>query len=262
MRMSTSDVTFGFVLTRRPLLGVAVLVSLLWPIAASAQQSGNPEEGLYSEEAYTDDEVPGSIDMDLSGMDEEPSEESGGALLLAGKVGGGVPFNDLDLSLIGAVEVGYLFSRSSPSLGVYLDVSYFVPQAEGDSVDARLSEVSSAGDGAYSWHAWQKELSFQPTFLFRLTTLHDVIVPYVGIGPRLYLLETVIEGKAGNERFPISKEKSTKFGFGLPIGAEFTVGPGGIIAELLFQWGPLKHEITGDTHLASGTLWVGYRALL
>ena len=56
--------------------------------------------------------------------------------------------------------------------------------------------------------------------------------------------------------------QSTEFGFGLPLGAEYTLGPGGLIAELLFQWGPLKHDITGDTHLGSASLWVGYRALL
>jgi hypothetical protein len=255
--------------------GLPVLVaSLLLPIATLAQDSEqdfdpdsiDPESGLVGPaepdepvQASDDEAFDPDPDPAYDAPEEEASEESGGAFLLAGKVGGGVPFNGLDVNVAGAVEVGYLFSRRDPSIGVLLDVSYFVPQSEGTAVDPRL--VESMG-GSYDWQAWQKELVFQPTFLYRLTALTDLIIPYVGIGPRIYLLETVVEGTAGGARFPISKEVSTQFGFGVPVGAELPLGPGSLMAELLFQWGPLGHEITGDTHLSSGSLWVGYRALL
>lgn len=253
-------------------VGVASAVAAADPSLARAQDSSDsdnsepppidPEVGLTGDDESLPD---AALDVDASfeiGSSDNMDAPAGGALILAGKFGGGLPFNNLDVGVSGAVEVGYLFSRSDPSLGAYLDVSYFVPHSRGSNVDPRLSDITSDGDGAYSWHARQKELTFQPTFLYRLTMLSKWVVPYVGIGPRIYLLETVVDGKAGDTRFPVSREQSTKIGFGLPLGAEFTLGPGGIIAELLFQWGPLKHEITGDTHLGSASLWVGYRALL
>lgn len=262
----------------RPLLGTGLTLALVLTLNAPADaqdedfdpQELDPEKGLIAEEPpepelaqASDDESPFDTGTDpaFDGPEETPAEEedSGGALLLAGKLGGGLPFNDFDLNVAGAIEVGYLFSRTGTSLGVFLDVSYFVPQAEGTATDMRLS---SADDGGYSWNVWQKELSFQPTLLYRLTFLSRAVVPYVGAGPRVYLLETVVEGRSGDASFPVSRESSTKVGFGLPLGAEITLGPGGVIAELLFQWGPLDHEITGDTHLASTTLWLGYRALL
>lgn len=260
----------------RGLATTALLLALgAWAAHVRAQEI-DPERGLVGEDETestqaADDERPPGIDdgksqagddEDFDAGDEpaasEAEDDRGGAFLLAGKVGGGLPFNDLGFNVAGAIEIGYLFSRSDPSFGVYLDVSYFVPQAEGEAVDARLT----GEDGAYTWHAWQKELTFQPTFVYRLAMLHEIIVPYAGIGPRLYFLETVVDGRAGDESFPVSEEVSMKLGFGVPLGAEFTLGPGAVIGELLFQWGPLPHDITGDTHLASTTLWVGYRALL
>lgn len=239
-------------------LGAIFELSAYAPTAGGqAQDAIDPERGLV-------DESQSAVAIDDERFDAGPddakegSEDTRGAFLFAGKLGGGIPFSELGGTIAGAIEIGYLFRRSDPSFGVYLDVSYFVPQAEGSAVDPRLA---SNGD-EYSWQLWQKELAFQPTFLYRLAMLDEVIVPYAGIGPRLYLLETVIEGEAGGARFPISEEVSTKLGFGLPLGAEITLGPGGVIAELLFQWGPLPHDITGDTHLASASLWVGYRALL
>src|SRR5262249_43940111 len=114
----------------------------------------------------------------------------------------------------------------------------------------------------YDWELRQKELVLQPTFLYRFTWLTDAVVPFVGIGPRMYLLESVVRGSSGGQTFQDTKETSTKFGFGIPVGAELPLGPGGLMAELLFQWGPLDHRATGDTHLAAMSLFLGYRALL
>jgi hypothetical protein len=107
--------------------------------------------------------------------------------------------------------------------------------------------------------AAQKELVLQPTFLYRLTS-DSALVPFAGLGPRIYLLETVAEGKANGEVIQESHERSTKFGVGLPLGVEYTLGPGGLMAELLFEWGPLEHRVTGDTSLLAATLQLGYRA--
>jgi hypothetical protein len=137
-----------------------------------------------------------------------------------------------------------------------LDVSYTVPHKDGTASDARII------GGSYSWELTQKELVFQPTFLYRITGVAGDLVPFVGIGPRIYLLETVVEGKAGDAKIMETKEHSTKFGVGLPLGIEYELGPGGLLAELLFQYGPLNHTITGSTNLGGATLQIGYRALL
>ena len=198
-------------------------------------------------------------------MDDEPGKagerDDSAAILAAGKVGGIIPFNGLGPFVNFGIEVGYIFGGTDRSIGALIDFTYTVPHADGtQSEDFDPPRVEG---GEYSWELTQKELVLQPTFLYRFTLLDWApITPYVGIGPRIYFLESVIEGEAGGEPFGETPERSTKFGVGLPLGAEYELGPGGLFAELLFQWGPMDHRITGETHLASGTLFLGYRALL
>jgi hypothetical protein len=72
----------------------------------------------------------------------------------------------------------------------------------------------------------------------------------------------VVRGKSGGEAFQDTPERSMKFGFGVPLGAELALGPGGLFGELFPQWAPMKHTTTGDTHLGGMSLFVGYRAAL
>ena len=111
------------------------------------------------------------------------------------------------------------------------------------------------------WRLQQTQVTLQPTFLYRMTSLSDVVVPYGGIGPRIYMLETVEDGSAGGEPFPTATEQSTEFGLGVPLGIEIGMGPGAMMAEFLFQWGPLDHTITGDSNVGTVTMWLGYRAI-
>jgi hypothetical protein len=83
-----------------------------------------------------------------------------------------------------------------------------------------------------------------------------------GIGPRMYFLESVVRGDAGGEPFQDTAERSMKFGFGVPLGAEYELGPGGIFAEFLLQWAPVDHTTTGDTHLGGSSLYLGYRVAI
>jgi hypothetical protein len=183
-------------------------------------------------------------------------DEQKGALLLAGKLGGNKELNDLGLFVAGAIEVGYVFGGTKRRIGALLDVAYTAPLAEGDAKDARLTT------GEYHWELRQKMLTLQPTFLYRLTRMVEPIVPYAGIGPRIFLLQSVTRGKSGDATFPDTKEQSTKFGLGIPLGAEYRLGPGGVLLEVAFQWAPITHETTGEASLAGFHLWLGYRALL
>jgi len=183
----------------------------------------------------------------------QAEEERGGAFLVAGKVGGIAPITRLTPHAIGAVELGYFFG-SSRALFAHLETSYAVPQVSGTDPDPRVPGES------YDWELWQKQLVFQPTIGYRFNQLFWKVTPYAGIGPRLYLLETVTEGAADGQDFGTTKETSTMVGFGIPVGAELELGPGGVFAELQFQWAPLDHRITGDSNLGSGNLFLGYRA--
>lgn len=186
---------------------------------------------------------------------EDAPAPSRGAFVVAGKVGGLVPFSKLSAHVIGSLELGYAFGPGRSLVG-YLDVSYAVPQADGEATDPRVPSQK------WSYELWQKQLVLQPSFAYRFTKLVPRLTPYVGIGPRIYFLETVTEGKAGGQAFGTSYERSTRLGVGVPLGVEWALGPGGLTAEILLQWAPLDHRITGDTNLGSGTLFLGYRALL
>lgn len=194
-----------------------------------------------------------SVSTDDLGKDGKTSDSS--AFLAAGKVGGIVPFGHMKPFVAGAVELGWIFGGTKQRIGALLDVSYTTPKQDSTEKDPRVPT------GSYTWKLTQKELVLQPTFLYRFTGLGK-ITPYAGIGPRIYFLETDIEGTGGSQAFMETKEKSTKFGVGLPLGAELALGPGGLFAEVLLQYGPLDHRITGDTNTGGATLWLGYRALL
>jgi hypothetical protein len=178
------------------------------------------------------------------------------AFLAGVKLGGIYSFNGLGPFVAGGIELGWVFAGTGRSLAVMLDVSYATPKGD-DTAPDELARVS----GDWSWEVTQKELTLQPTLLYRLTALGSV-VPFIGVGPRVYLLETTSRGSAGGQEFGEHQERSTKFGAGLPLGAELTLGPGGLFAELLFEWAPIDHRITGDSNLMATSLFIGYRALL
>ncbi|HET8934222.1 MAG TPA: hypothetical protein VFN67_12305 [Polyangiales bacterium] len=183
-----------------------------------------------------------------------------GYVLLGAKVGGLASFNGLDPFVHGAIEAGYVFPALNRGLGAYLQVEYSAPSTDGKVNEA--FDRDRVPGGAYNWHIRQQELVLAPTFLYRLTMLSDVITPYVGVGPRIYLIKDTTRGDANGVSIDETTEKSTKWGLGLPLGAELALGPGKLIGELMFQWGPLAHTLTGDTHLGGASLAIGYRMLL
>jgi hypothetical protein len=76
------------------------------------------------------------------------------------------------------------------------------------------------------------------------------------------MLESVTEGKAGSVELLETTEQPTKVGVGAPIGAGYLIGPGGALAELLFQYNPIDHKSSGSASLTSSTLWLGHRFML
>jgi hypothetical protein len=199
--------------------------------------------------------------VQLSASSTTEGEGAAGAVLLAGKFGGIASFNGLSPFPHFGIEAGYRFGALGGRLAAVLAAEYTAPSATGKQTEAFAPERIPGG-GSYSWELRQKELVLQPTFFYRLTGLVERLTPYAGIGPRFYFLESVVRGKAGDQSFQDTPERSMKLGFGVPLGVELELGPGGLFGELLPQWAPMKHTTTGDSHLGGTSLFVGYRAAL
>ena len=186
----------------------------------------------------------------------QEAEPEPGGVLLGGKLGGVIPLGGLDPFLTVGVQGGWAFGAfGTPHLAALLDVSFTAPSADGGEGDPRLSA------GSYTWEIDQRELILQPTLLYRLRPL-GALVPSVGLGPRLYLLDTRGRGEAAGAPIAESREVSTRFGVGLPLALELPLGPGQLLGELLLEWAPLDHRVTGDASLLGVNLALGYRATL
>lgn len=191
----------------------------------------------------------------------EPSSDRGGALVGV-KVGGVVPFSRLGVNAAGAIEAGWLLPWMDRRFAAVLEVSYCQPTASGSAGDPRV------GGAAYDWKLTQRELVIAPTGLFRLRgfgaltglSWGDRLVPYAGIGPRIYLLESRVSGSSGGQAMSTTTERATRMGVGAPLGAECALGPGSLTGELLLEWGALDTRAAGSgTSTAGLTLRLGYR---
>jgi opacity protein-like surface antigen len=200
--------------------------------------------------------APAALAQDAPSTTEPASSgKDRGAIVAGGKFGGVATFSGFGPNITGAVEVGYIAPILKRGLGLLVDVSYAAPVASGTEQDPRVPS------GSYEWKLYQKQLAILPMLTYRYTALGK-IVPYIGAGPRIVMLESVTEGTAGGVRILENKEQSTKVGVGAPLGAEYLLGPGAALAELMFQFNPIDHQATGSSNLMSLTLWIGYRAML
>lgn len=194
-----------------------------------------------------------------------PAKSDRGAFVAGAKVGAGLPFSGMTPMVSGAVQVGYVLPFLKRSFGLIIDVAYTVPTKSGTVMgDPRVD------GGKYEWKITQKELTITPAAYYRLTMLGRV-VPYIGIGPRVYLHQSTVSGSVGKEMILETKEQTTRVGVGLPVGVGVQLGPGELTGEFLFEWGKFGDEkpstqnsyvAPGDKHSMAGTINVGYRFLL
>jgi opacity protein-like surface antigen len=179
----------------------------------------------------------------------------GFGVLAGAKVGGLVPFGGLGPNITGGIELGVVFPWLHRSFALAVDLDYAAPKASGTETDPRIMT-----GGKYSWHLTEQQLNLMPVVMYRLTSLGRV-TPFVGIGPRFYFLQSTVRSDEGEPTFQETTEKSTKVGFGVPLGVEIQLGPGGLLAELLFQYGGIDHTATGMSNTGGVSLAVGYRFL-
>lgn len=191
---------------------------------------------------------------------EEPRAEEApkahGGLLAGAKVGGLLSFGGLEPNARVGLELGYVFPWLDRSFAFLIDADYAAPKSSGTQAgDPRVQ------GGSYDWHLTEQILAIQPTIMYRFTKLGRV-VPFVGVGPRIYMLRSTVRGAVGSVEIPETTEQSTKVGLGVPFGAEIKLGPGALIGELLFEYGSLDHTATGDSNTGALSLALGYRLLL
>ncbi len=187
--------------------------------------------------------------------DKPTKERDGGSVVLGAKVGGLFSFAGLNPNVRAAVDAGYVLPFAKRSFAAVLEVGYTAPKSEGSQPDPRVP------GGSYNWHLTEQQLTFMPTFLYRLE-LGAKIWAHAGIGPRLYFLQSNVKGDVNGVEIKETTERSSKLGFGVPIGAHYMIGPGALTAELLVEYGPLDHTATGDSNAGATSLQAGYLLML
>lgn len=179
-----------------------------------------------------------------------------GQVLLAPKVGVLLPygFSNLGASYLVGLEIGYTLPVLRHHLAITLEGEFTAPEASGTTTaDPRLD----ASGGSYSWKLAQRELILGVSLVYR----HPIgrLTPYLGIGPRLFLLDSRVQGTAGAAPISQSSEVSTRVGVGIPVGLGFHVGPGDLFAEVQVNISGIDHRTTGTANTGSLSLAAGYR---
>ena len=142
-------------------------------------------------------------------------------------------------------------------------MSDYQPRFEVQKLSAsKVADPRLPGSDPLSYAVTQQALSLSLGLLYRFDLSTDVVMPYGGLGGRLYMLNTKVKGTAGGEAFGDNEETQTDFGLVLLGGVDIFVGPGALLGELSFGWAQLDGFVMRDTNLGALSLAVGYRVML
>lgn len=226
-----------------------------------------------SARAQEDEESLAAVDSaDSSPPEETPAAEPGTpidkradiGLVLGGKIGGGLgkPFSDFGATPVFELELGYAPKLGDPnnrSLEIFLIGQYAQPGLDGDADEP---DPRVPGSDPFSYEVTQQMLSLSLGALYRFDLSSDLVMPYGGLGARMYMLNTKAKGDVAGEAFGESEETQSDFGLVLLGGVDIFVGPGALLAELSFGWASLDGFVMRDTNLGALSLSVGYRVML
>lgn len=196
----------------------------------------------------------------------EPFHFGRGRILVGAKFGGLFSFGGFGASFYAGVEVGWALPKLpviGETLALVVDLGYSQPGASGTVTDPRVD------GGSYTWSVTQRELMLGINVMYRATWVKTAkleagrLVPYIGIGPRIFFLQSVTGGTtAKGGALPSTSEQSTRVGVGVPLGLELGLGPGRIFLEAMILWAGFEHNVTGPANLGAITVSAGYRFLL
>ena len=256
------------------LVGLICLLGALTALPARAQEDAVEEAPPINDDSVeeappTNDDIaeePPPTDDDVA-EDEADANESpmdaraDAGLVLGAKVGGGFGTGAFGATPVFELELGYapdLGSSLGHALEIFLIGQYAQPGLDGGSEpDPRFP-----GGVAFSYDVSQQLFSLSLGGLFRIDVGSDLLMPYAGLGGRLYLLSTEIKGEAGGEPLGDSTETQSKLGLVLLGGLEAFVGPGALLFELSFGWTALDAYVLRDADAGALSLAVGYRVVL
>ena len=169
-------------------------------------------------------------------------------------------FSDLGSWPVFGLELGWIAPFDAGPmrrpLQISLDTLYTAPGASGSGESEWLGEDG----GEYRWELRQKMLIFQLGFLWRFMPPSERIRAYAVLGPRLFLMESVLDARGnGDEDFGTNRETNHEFGFAVGGGLDLAAGPGTAFATLMLSTSNLDQQITGDANTGTLTLSLGYR---
>ena len=164
-------------------------------------------------------------------------------------------FSPLQTHVLAELEAGYLLPFAKRLLGVTASFAFSMPSTSGSG----LADPRVPG-GAYDYNSTEQH------FLIGVTVWANMplgrVVPYLGIGPRVYAVRTLSSGSAGGASILETLETSTQVGVGVPVGVNVMLGPGRIFGEFQLLWAGINQKSTGDGSVGSLTLGAGYRFVL
>ena len=257
--------------------GWVCLLGLLGAVPVLAQEGEEPPAWETGDEPVQQEEAPPPVDTSMDdeapprtdepGDDEPEGDESpidsraDAGFVLGAKVGGGFGTGDFGATPVFELELGYapdLGASLGHALEIFLTGQYAQPGMDGSSEpDPRFPSGAE-----FSYEVSEQMFTLSLGALWRFDVGSDLLMPYAGLGGRLYMLKTEIEGSAGGEALGTSTETQSKFGLLLLGGLEAYVGPGALLAELSFGWASIDSYILRDTDAGALSLAVGYRVVL
>jgi hypothetical protein len=205
------------------------------------------------------------VDADPAEPSDSPLDRrADSGLALGAKLGGGIgaPLSELGATPVFEVELGYFLPLGDPigrSLELFVSGQYAQPK-----LDGRTSEADDRlpADGIASYELTQQQLTLTLGALYHIPVGSDLLMPYGGLGGRMYLLNTKVTGEAGGEAFGENEETQTDFGLLVVAGLDVFAGPGALLAELQLGWAGVDGYVLRDTNVGALQLVLGYRFVL
>ena len=181
-------------------------------------------------------------------------------LVVGATAGGGFGqvFTDFGTRFVGGLEIGYLLPFLDRSLEYWVSGQYAAPKAEGTAAaDPRLP-----GSGEMTYEVVHNQATIGTGVLYRIPLSTTLIRPYVSVGGLMYLTRTDVTGSAGGESFGENEETATDYGFFGALGAEYYLGPGGLLFEVQTSYASVDHFILRETNSGALNVALGYRLFL
>ena len=208
------------------------------------------------------EEVAPSTDEVVEVPVEAPERARASPRIVAGlHAGATVPqvFSELTLAATFGLDVGYLppvdigpFVRP---LQIGLGISFTNPPAEGQSADPDLGDEGRA----VVWSLEERMLVLELNAAWRFMPLTERWSAFAQLGPKLYLMESILKASSGGADFGEQRETRTHVGFSVGGGVDLSLGPGSAFAALEIGGSDLDKTITGDANTGAVSLELGYR---